>query len=207
MKDAAAELKKVCDDVENQGTDAPVFEDVKEGDWYYEAVRLVSGNGIMTGMGDAAFQPFENLTRAQAVVILYRMNGKTDVEYQELYPDVEDETWYTDAVMWASENKIVNGYADTGLFAPAKAVSREEFAVMLYRYAQYKGDPVSEEADLNSFRDGNEVGSFAQEAMKWVVGAGIIKGKDNGTFVDPQGSANRAEGAAMIQRYLEKGIK
>lgn len=207
MKDAAAELKKVCDDVENQGTDAPVFEDVKEGDWYYEAVRLVSGNGIMTGMGDAAFQPFENLTRAQAVVILYRMNGKTDVEYQELYPDVEDETWYTDAVMWASENKIVNGYTDTGLFAPAKAVSREEFAVMLYRYAQYKGDPVSEEADLNSFRDGNEVSSFAQEAMKWAVGAGIIKGKDNGTFVGPQGSANRAEGAAMIQRYLEKGIK
>lgn len=204
MEDAAAALKKVCDDVENQGTDAPVFEDVKEGDWYYEAVCFVSGNGIMTGIRDTVFQPFGNLTRAQAAVILYRMDGKPDVEYQDLYPDVEDETWYTDAVMWASENKIVNGYTDTGLFAPAKDISREEFVVMLYRYAQYKDYPVSEEADLNSFRDGNEVSSFAQEAMKWAVGAGIIKGRDTGTFIEPQGSANRAECAVIIHRYLEK---
>lgn len=98
---------------------------------------------------------------------------------------------------------VVNGYSNTGKFGPADNINREQMAVMMYRYAQFLGKDTSESADYGRFSDGTAVNEFAKQAMSWVVGTGIISGKDNGTRLDPQGNANRAECATIIMRFLE----
>ena len=112
--------------------------------------------------------------------------------------------WYTDAVLWANENCIATGYADSKLFGPADPISREQAAVMLYRYAEYKGYAVSEKADLDSYDDADAVQEYAKDAMAWAAGAGIIKGKDGQNILAPQGNTNRAESAAVISRFVQK---
>ena len=115
--------------------------------------------------------------------------------------------WFTNAILWAAETQVVKGYDSTGLFGPADYINREQMAVMMYRYVNYKGYASEQPADISGYQDADKVNTFAQEAMKWAVGNGIISGKENedGTVrLDPQGSANRAECATIIMRFLEK---
>lgn len=182
------------------------FDDVEEDAWFYDDVNYVSENGIMTGLTDTCFGPAEEATRAQFATILYRMAGCPEAEYQEKFGDVKEGEFYTDAVMWASANGIVTGYADTGLYEPDRKISREELSVMLWRYAKFCGQDVAADEDLSAYADGNSVSEFAKESMSWAVANHVIKGAD-GKLLNPQSSANRAECAAMIHRYREETAK
>ena len=181
-----------------------MFTDVKTSDWYYDAVTYVYENGLMTGLNTTTFGPGEALSRAQFAVILHRMNGTPEAVHAANFPDVADNTWYTDAVLWANSIGVVNGYSDTGKFGPGDNITREQMALMMYRYANHMGYDTSVKADFGKFKDAARVSSFAAEAMKWAVGNGIITGKNNGTTIDPQGNAARAECATIIMRFMEK---
>ena len=188
-------------------TKAPLaFVDVDENDWFYGDVEYVSERGIMTGLKETRFGPETELSRAQFVTILYRMAGSPEISYEDKFPDVKDGEFYTSAVMWASENKIVTGYVDTGLYAPDKSISREELSVMMRRYAAYSGQDVTADGDLSFYADEGSVSEFAREGMSWAVANRIIQGAD-GQLLKPQDQANRAECAAIIHRYLEKAEK
>lgn len=179
------------------------FADVSPNSWYYDAVAGVYYNGIMTGLNNSKFGPADNLARAQFATILYRLNQEPQIPYMPIFPDVAEGEWYTEAVLWANKVGVVNGYSNTGKFGPADNINREQMAVMMYRYAQFLGKDTSESADYGRFSDGTAVNEFAKQAMSWAVGTGIISGKDNGTRLDPQGNANRAECATIIMRFLE----
>ncbi len=178
------------------------FGDVSTDHWYYDYVKYVYDRGLMTGLNENDFGAVQSLARAQFAVILYRMEGEPKVEYKDVFPDVADGQWYTDAIMWANQAGIVTGYTDSGLFGFADDINREQMAVMMHRYAEYKGFDISKKADFNAFSDAASVNEFADEAMQWAVGTGIISGKDEGTRIDPQGDAARAECATIIQRFV-----
>ena len=180
------------------------FPDVPENAWFFEPVRYVHRNWLMTGLSNGNFGPGENLARAQFAVILYRMNGEPEVTYTTRFPDVAAGQWYTDAILWAADTGVVTGYSDTGNFGPSDNINREQMAVMMYRYAQDKGYDVSQKADYSKYPDAGYVNTFAKEAMSWAVGTGIITGTDEGTRLNPQGKANRAECATIIMRFCEK---
>ena len=180
------------------------FEDVKEDEWYYNAVYYNYVIKTMTGKDDTHFAPNESLARAQFALILYRMNDTPDVEYKATFPDVADGIWYTDAILWAADTKVVTGYTDSGKFGPADLINREQMAVMMYRYANYKEYESDESADISGYADAGKVSAFAKDAMEWAVGNGIISGKNEGTILDPQGNATRAECATIIMRFIEK---
>ena len=158
----------------------------------------------MTGLEESRFGPYESLARAQFAVILYRMNDEPDVEYKATFPDVADDVWYTDAILWAADTKVVTGYTDSGKFGPADKINREQMAVMMYRYANYKDYESDAPEDISGYKDADKESAFAKEAMEWAVGNGIISGKDGGTVLDPQGNASRAETATIIMRFCEK---
>ena len=188
-------------DYENDGN--MFFTDIESTDWFYESVKYVYDNGLMTGLNETTFGPYENLARAQFAVILHRMNGSPDIEYTNKFPDVADNQWYTDAILWANEAGVVGGYTDTGKFGPGDNINREQMAVMMYRYANYLGYDTSARADISKYTDAGNVNEFAKEAMSWAVGEGIITGKYNETQLDPQGNASRAECATIIMRFME----
>ena len=119
------------------------------------------------------------------------------------FVDVAEGDWYTDAVIWANKKGIITGYTDTGLFGPGDDITREQLVVMMYRYQKSISDVKAESVDLSDFKDGAKVSAFAKEAMEWAVGTGVISGKDNGTVLDPQGTATRAECATIIIRMLD----
>lgn len=179
-----------------------IFEDVHKTDWFYEYAEYVYNYELMTGMSEKIFGPAENLSRAQFAVILYRMNGSPKTEYKAIFPDVIQGTWYTDAVIWANELGVIKGYEE-GHFGPADNITREQMAVMMYRYADAKGYDVSKKMELTTFKDGASVSSFAREAMQWAVGNAIITGKEAGVRIDPQGNASRAECATIITRFMK----
>ena len=157
--------------------------------------------GLMTGLNDTYFGAADPLARAQFATILYRINGEPEVGYSPEFADVPDGVWYTDPILWASEQGVVTGYSN-GNFGPGDYINREQMAVMMYRYALSRGYDTSSRADFGSFTDGAYVSDFAVEAMQWAVGTGIISGKDNQTRLDPQGNANRAECATIITRFV-----
>ncbi len=186
----------------NGGTTTPAksFSDVAASSWYNNAVKYVAENGIMNGVSDTLFAPDQKVSRAMFVQILYNMEDKPAANGAVTFTDVKQSAWYRDAVAWAASNGIVTGVSSTE-FAPEKSVTREQFAVMLYRYASYKGTLKAASGDLSGYADSAAVSSYAADAMKWAVGNGIITGK-SGNKLDPKGGATRAEAAAMIVRYL-----
>ena len=117
------------------------------------------------------------------VTILYRLEGEPAVSGDLPFTDVEASTWYTDAILWAVQNGIVNGMNDTQ-FAPGNDLTREQLVTILYRYAQDKGYDVSASADLSGYPDAGQVQTYAQPAMAWAVAEGIVEGMD-GTWPPP----------------------
>ncbi len=187
------------------------FVDVPQDAWFFDTVYYNFFAGTMTGKDKTHFAPMEGIVRAQFAVILHRLSGKPEAAYAPTFPDVEDGIWYTDAIMWASSKDVgvVTGYTDEGVFKPAKDISREEMAVMMYRYAKLinTGD-TDERADLSSFKDAANVSGFAKDAMEWAVATGLItgiteEGNTTPTLLNPQGTSMRAQCAAVIERFIE----
>lgn len=190
------------------------FSDVFLNDWYYDYVAFVYDKGIMTGVSisdsqagsveidEVRFLPQENIVRAQFATIIYRIAGSTSTDYIPLFPDVEENDWYAESVTWAADFGVITGYTDTGCFGPNDPITREQLATMLYRYAKIKGldTGIIDYAKFSRFADKESVSGFAKEALAWAVSTGIIEG-DNG-LLNPQGNANRAECATMIERFV-----
>ena len=176
------------------------FPDVTEGDWFYDAVRYAYENGLMDGVGDNLFAPNSQTTRAQLVTILYRLAGEPEPGGDSGFADVAAGTWYTDAVAWAAQNGIVNGVSDTE-FAPGDDITREQLAAILYRYAACQGYDVSQRADLSGFGDASSISGYAQEALSWAHAQGLVLGFEDGSL-RPQGTASRAQIAAVLMRFL-----
>ena len=175
------------------------FTDVKEGDWFYEEVLYAYENGLMNGVGDNRFAPNSATTRGMLVTILYRLEGEPAVTGEAGFDDVGD-TWYTDAVIWAAANDIVNGIGDNQ-FGPENTLTREQLVTMLYRYAQNKGYDVTASADLSGYPDAGQIQSWAQDAMTWAVAEGIMEGMDGN--LNPAGHATRAQIATILMRFCE----
>ena len=176
------------------------FTDVTEGDWFYDAVRYAYETGLMDGVGDSLFAPNSETTRAQLVTILYRLAGEPEPGGDSGFSDVAAGTWYTDAVAWAAQNGIVNGVSDTE-FAPGDDITREQLAAILYRYAACQGYDVSQRADLSGFGDASSIRPYAQEALSWAHAQGLVLGFEDGSL-RPQGTASRAQIAAVLMRFL-----
>ena len=175
-----------------------------QGDWYYDAVAYAYENGLMTGTGDRLFAPSGTTTRAQLVTILHRLEGTPALPDTALdYPvsDVAADSWYGTAVYWARTNGIVNGVSDTA-FAPNQALTREQMAAILYRYAEYKGADLSASADLSGYTDAGQIATYAQAAMAWSNGTGLITGTSD-TTLSPRGTATRAPVATILQRMSD----
>ncbi len=180
------------------------FLDVDEDAWYHDIVYDVFEKQVMTGFDPEHFMPETSLIRAEAAMIFYRLSGSPETEYVSFFPDVNENDWFAEPVSWALEQGLVTGYEDTGLFQPVRKISREELAVMIYRYALEMGYDTSERSDLSSYQDGDQVHDFARDAMEWAVGSGIITGKYDQTVLDPMGTALRAECAAILSRFTDK---
>ena len=200
-------VQRDADEPGDENPDDPLlelpYEDVKEGDWFYDYVYDVYVKELMTGLETTVFGPGNNLVRAQFAVILYRMEGEPEVIFEDRFPDVKDGHFYSDAVIWAAQNQIVTGYTDTGLFGPNDPITREQMAVMMFRYANYEGQNTSERKSLASFPDDENVQAYAVEALEWCVAKEIITGKGEEKALEPQGSTYRAECATIISRYTE----
>lgn len=181
-----------------QGTTVFPFTDVSTYDWFYEYVKYVYDNGIMDGIDVGVFGPGITTTRAMLVTMLYRVAGEPYVSGTNDFADVAANTWYTDAVTWASKNGIVTG-VDVGVFNPNGAITREQLATILYRYAEYVGEDVSARASLSRFTDTGSISAYARDAMSWAVAEGILDGR-TATELAPTGECTRAEVATMIAR-------
>lgn len=185
-------------------TDGRSFTDVEEGSWYSDAVAYVCTSGLMNGTGDSTFSPDMAASRSTVVAILWRMEDSPAVDYWMDFSDVDQAAWYGEAVRWAAGQGVAGGYGD-GHFGPGDPVTREQFAVMLYRYAQHKGYDVSigEETNILSYTDALEVSQWAVPAMQWACGAGIINGTGDGSTLGPQKQVTRAQAAAMLMRFCQ----
>ena len=186
--------------LQGEATDLP-FSDVTESDWFYDAVTYAYENGLMDGVGAGLFAPNSETTRAQLVTILHRLAGQPAPSGDSGFSDVETGTWYTDAVAWAAQNGIVNGVSDTQ-FAPGDDITREQLAVILYRYAAYQGYDVSQRADLSGFVDAGTISTYAQEALSWANAQGLVLGFEDDSL-RPQGTATRAQIAAVLMRFCQ----
>lgn len=178
------------------------YVDVDRADWFYDAVAYTYHENLMTGLDPTHFGPYNTLSRAQFALVLYRMEGTPAVTGDESFKDITGEEWYGKAVLWAAEAGIVSGY-ENGYFGPADDITREQMAVMMYRYANYLKEDTKTDGDYTSFPDAASVSKFAEDGMKWAVGKGIISGKgtQEPKTLDPQGKTARAEAAAIIQRF------
>ena len=182
------------------------FLDVEESDWFYEAVSYAVENGLMSGMSEDIFAPNTPLTREMMAVILWNLEGNPTPNDVAPFLDVTSDKYYANAIAWANENGIVAGYGDT--FGVRDSITREQFAVMLYNYAQYQGYDVSvgEDTNILSYTDAFDISNYAYPAMQWACGAGIINGMGDGTL-RPQGKTTRAEAATMLMNFCENVVK
>lgn len=175
------------------------FDDVAASDWFSKEVLRACSAGLMTGTGERLFSPNAPATRAMLVTILHRLAGSPEAEGGG-FSDVNESAYYAAAVAWASKNGVVEGYED-GSFRPDQPITREQLAAVLYRYAMSRGVDVTASGDLAAYADAGSVSSWAADAMRWATGAGVLSGTANG--LEPQGTATRAQAAAMLVRFTD----
>ena len=180
------------------------FTDVTEGDdWFYDAVAYVYENGIMAGTSDTTFEPYMELDRAMAAQLFYNLEGKPAVTGDSTFSDVTSGHWAVDAITWAAQNDIVAGIG--GLYDPDSNVTREQFAVILYKYARFKGYDLTATGDLTQFPDAGSISSWAETALSWANGKGLINGNEDGTLA-PGGTATRAQAASILAHFDQSFI-
>ena len=194
-----------CGETEQRETTAETcpseaYTDLDRNGWYHEYVDWALKNGVMNGVGGGLFEPNGETTRAMLVMVLYRMAGTPDMAGRESsFTDVSADSWYGAAVIWASENGIVNGVGG-GLFDPDASLTREQMAMMLYRFAGYLGSNTEKRADLSAYGDADAVSAFAQDAMAWAVAEGLVNGRSAAELA-PKAGATRAELATILFRF------
>ena len=178
------------------------FTDVFEKDWFYNDAMFVYKNGLMLGTSKTLLSPHGTVTRGMMATILWRMEGSLAPKGENSFTDVEAGRWYADAITWTAENGIFAGYSKDK-FGPDDPITREQLTAIFYRYADYKGYKLTVTGNLDKFEDADKITDYAKTVMQWAVGNGLIKGKSE-TLLDPQGTATRAEIAAMLHRFVEK---
>ena len=175
------------------------FDDLDTSLWYHEYVDYVIDKGLMGGTGSYRFSPLGTLTRAEAVTVLWRIEGEPKVDYDMNFTDVAEGKWYTEMIRWAASEEIMGGLGN-GTFGPNSPITREQLAAILYRYAGYKGYDVTEKGSLSSFTDAAKISGWAQEAMRWAC-VSLMQG--SGGAINPLGNTTRCEFSAMIMRFME----
>ncbi len=181
-------------------TSALPFTDVAD-HWALEGITYAYQNGLFQGTGATAFSPDARMTRAMLVTVLYRLDGEKAVTGNTAYADVPADSYCADAVVWAAETGIAGGYGNNR-FGAADSITRQQMAVLLYRYAAQKGYDVSKTADLSNFTDAGSIGNYALTAMSWANAEGLVNGRADGTL-DPAGPATRAQVATILMRFCE----
>ena len=172
--------------------------DVSENHWFYEGVHKAKRYGLMYGTGGDTFDPYSYVQRAHVAQALYRMAGEPLAAYEQKFFDVSPTDWFGNGITWAANIKLITGYPD-GSFKPTQVITREDLAVLLYRYI---GSPKGGTASLDEFTDGDKVSNYARDAVVWAVGEGMIQGYDDRT-IQPQGVATRAELAVLLVRFYD----
>ena len=180
------------------------FTDVSASHWAHDDITYVYENDLMNGTDGSLFSPESTTTRAQVVTVLYRLAGQPAADWENPFWDVPASAWFHDAVTWAWENDITGGVSSTH-FGAGNAVTREQLATFLYRYAQDQGYDTSARADLSGYSDAGLVSSYATEALSWANATGLITGT-TGTTLSPQGSATRAQVATILSRFCQDVI-
>ena len=182
---------------------ATPYTDVLDGNWAVEAVNYVTDKNFMKGLSETTFGPNGALTRGMLVTVLYRMAGSPEVtgKVSEKFTDCTDGSWYADAVLWASANKIVDGYED-GTYKPTKAISRQEMAKVLYGYDKIGGKTADGITEKLTYTDVDVIGEWALESVTYCTAAGYLAGS-NGAF-NPKGTATRAMGAKVLMNMTKE---
>ncbi len=180
------------------------FWDIPASHWAHDEVTYVYENDLMNGTSSTHFSPDARTTRAQVVTVLYRLAGQPAADWENPFWDVPASAWFHDAVTWAWENDITGGVSSTH-FGAGNAVTREQLATFLYRYAQDQGYDTSARADLSGYSDAGLVSSYATEALSWANATGLITGT-TATTLSPQGSATRAQVATILSRFCQDVI-
>lgn len=176
------------------------FTDVQEDMWYYSAVQYVYAQGLMAGTTTSTFSPDMSTSRGMIVTILHRLSG-SPAGGSSNFTDVATDMYYADAVAWAAANGVVEGYSD-GRFGPDDPITREQMAVILSRYAQYKRYNTGARVSLSTYGDAAQVSPYALEAMQWARAEGLITGTDANLLL-PGGNATRVQIAAILMRFCE----
>lgn len=178
------------------------YTDLDTSAWYHDGVHFCIEHGLMQSVGNNQFNPGGTTTRAMIVTILWRLEGKPIVSGKNVFTDVAEGMYYTEAVKWAAAHEIVSGYGN-GKFGPENEITREQLAAILWRYAKYKGYDVSvgESTNILSYKDFDQVSSYAIPALQWVCGEGIMSGYDG--YLTPRDTATRAQAAAMLTRFCK----
>ncbi len=182
-----------------------LFLDVRREDWFYDSVRYAVEHGLFQGTTQELFFPYAPMTRGMLVTVLYRLAGSPEAAKNGSFTDVAADKYYANAVSWAAETGVVSGVRE-GFFAPEAQVTREQLAAILYRFARDKRYDTGKSADLTGFADYSRISAYALEGLSWANAAGLVNGRSE-TELSPQGSATRAEVAAMLYRFAENVAK
>lgn len=180
------------------------FDDVPQNVWFASGVQFAAEQGLFTGVSANEFAPYDPMTRAMLVTVLHRLDG-ADASGTNSFTDVLNGKWYSNAIAWASANGIVEGLSGNR-FAPNAPIAREQLAAILFRYAKACGYDVSARAELTAYADAAQVSTWADDAMRWAVAAGLISGR-SGAQLAPKGEATRAEVAVILMNFVQKVVK
>ena len=179
------------------------FYDVNAKKWYYNYAIEAYKLGLMTGTTDTTFEPDGNMTRGMVAVVMHRIAGSPAYTFRTIFPDVQQKKYCATAITWAYDNEIITGFKsgeNAGKFLPDGNITRQDLALILYRYATSLGIDTSSRKDISGFVDSKQVSKYAKEAMQWVTSVGIITGtKEN--ELKPQANATRAECAKMLVEF------
>ncbi len=173
------------------------FADVPPTSWAADAAAFVSARELFGGTGETTFSPDEPMSRGMLATVLYRLEGSPSQDAASGFSDVSGDAWYADGIAWAAENGIADGYGN-GQFGPDESVTREQFAVMLWKYA---GSPETDDQSL-AFTDADQASDYARKALLWAVRNGIMSGDGRGQLA-PGETATRAEAAQMLKNFME----
>lgn len=184
-----------------QAVETLPFTDVNKTDWWFDSIYYVYSNGLFSGISNTRFAPKGDMTRAMLVTVLYRLEGMPTVNAENTFDDVASNHWYTDAVTWANANDIVAGYGN-GKFGTADNITREQMAVILYRYANYKGYEVTSTTEFGKYNDTADIHSWALTAMKWANAEGLVTGT-TAEMLAPADNASRGQVAAILMRFIK----